>query len=236
MTTRGGRAAIVVTRNGPYEVDGGIPLATQTIVTDAEGNARDGREGPPIQAPVRYRLCRCGHSSSKPFCDDTHLTVGFDGTETASRRPYIDAAERTKGPTLELTDQRSLCADARFCDPDGTIWRRIAGTGDAGVRTTVEAMASRCPSGRLVVRDQATDKPLEPVLEPSIGLVEDPTAGVSGPLWVRGRIPIRSEDGAAYEVRNRVTLCRCGASKNKPFCDGSHGRVGFQDGLLGVRR
>ena len=36
-------------------------------------------------------------------------------------------------------------------------------------------------------------------------------------------------DGFAYEVRNRVTLCRCGASKNKPFCDGSHAAIKFRD-------
>ena len=36
-------------------------------------------------------------------------------------------------------------------------------------------------------------------------------------------------DGERYEVRNRVTLCRCGASANKPFCDGAHGDAGFSD-------
>lgn len=50
-----------------------------------------------------------------------------------------------------------------------------------------------------------------------------------GPLWVRGGIPVESSDGATYEVRNRVTLCRCGRSSNKPFCDGTHKGVGFRD-------
>ena len=40
-----------------------------------------------------------------------------------------------------------------------------------------------------------------------------------------------AEDGYRYEVRNRVTLCRCGASKIKPFCDGSHAAIKFKDGL-----
>jgi CDGSH-type Zn-finger protein len=59
--------------------------------------------------------------------------------------------------------------------------------------------------------------------------VEDPAEGVSGPLWLRGGIPVFAADGFAYEVRNRVTLCRCGASKNKPFCDGSHAAIKFTD-------
>jgi CDGSH-type Zn-finger protein len=50
----------------------------------------------------------------------------------------------------------------------------------------------------------------------------DPFLGVNGPIWVRGEIPIQSADGKIYEVRNRVTLCRCGKSLNKPFCDSSH--------------
>ena len=49
------------------------------------------------------------------------------------------------------------------------------------------------------------------------------------PLWVRGGVQIVSADGGVYEVRSRVTLCRCGASSNKPFCDGSHASIGFDD-------
>jgi CDGSH-type Zn-finger protein len=50
---------------------------------------------------------------------------------------------------------------------------------------------------------------------------------------VRGSITVEAEDGARYEKRNRVTLCRCGASSNKPFCDGSHASIKFDDGLVG---
>jgi CDGSH-type Zn-finger protein len=63
-------------------------------------------------------------------------------------------------------------------------------------------------------------------------VVEDPALGCSGPLWVRGGITVESEDGARYEKRNRVTLCRCGASSNKPFCNGSHASIKFDDGLV----
>jgi CDGSH-type Zn-finger protein len=52
--------------NGPYLVSGAVRL------TDV-----DGRE---ISHPDQMALCRCGHSSNKPFCDGTHLTIDFDGT------------------------------------------------------------------------------------------------------------------------------------------------------------
>ena len=72
---------------------------------------------------------------------------------------------------------------------------------------------------------------VEPTLPPSIGLVEDPALHCSGPLWVRGGIRVESADGRPYERRNRVTLCRCGASTNMPFCNGSHASIQFQDGI-----
>jgi CDGSH-type Zn-finger protein len=50
-----------------------------------------------------------------------------------------------------------------------------------------------------------------------------------GALWVSGSIPIERSDGQPFEARNRVMLCRCGNSKNKPLCDGTHKEIGFSD-------
>lgn len=86
----------------------------------------------------------------------------------------------------------------------------------------VEHEAGHCPGGRLVAWDRATGKPVEPEFEPSLGLIEDTAKHVSGPIWARGSVPVVSSDGKPYEIRNRVALCRCGKSTNKPFCNGSH--------------
>ena len=93
--TNGGSAGmkVTVTRNGPYQVEGAIPLANQTIESDAEGGSREWLEGQPFEVDEVYLLCRCGQSSTKPFCDSTHLKVEFDGTETASRAPYLEQAD-----------------------------------------------------------------------------------------------------------------------------------------------
>ncbi|MDD1721750.1 MAG: CDGSH iron-sulfur domain-containing protein, partial [Euryarchaeota archaeon] len=88
-------------------------------------------------------------------------------------------------------------------------------------KIAIEEVAN-CNSGRLVALDKKTGKPIEPEFDPSIAVVEEPLRGYSGPLWVRGCIPIAAANGTTYEIRNRVTLCRCGRSSNKPFCDGSH--------------
>jgi CDGSH-type Zn-finger protein len=229
MTKSSSEPRVTVTNNGPYLVSGAVPLARQTIVVDAEGGSQQWRESHPFPPQESYALCRCGQSANKPFCDGTHRKVGFDGTETASRAPYREQAQRTEGPVLALTDAEQLCAGARFCDPNGTVWKQVERSDDPQVRATFLRQVSHCPSGRLVAWERATGKPIEPVLRISIGVIEDPSEGVSGPLWLRGAIPVISADGFAYEVRNRQTLCRCGASRHKPFCDGSHFAVKFRD-------
>ena len=85
-----------------------------------------------------------------------------------------------------------------------------------------------CPAGRLVAVDKATGKTIEQELPLSVGLIEDPGQGCSGPIWLRGGITLTSADGSRYEVRNNMTVCRCGVSKNKPFCDGSHVSIKFK--------
>jgi CDGSH-type Zn-finger protein len=212
---------IKVMENGPYVVSGGVPLRKMIIICDVDGIAYEWRAGKEYPHPDSYRLCRCGQSRHKPFCDLSHVRVKFNGDETASRANYREQAEVFPGPGLDLTDARLLCTHARFCDHAGGIWELMKQSGDARARQIAIEEARDCPSGRLVVWDK-DGKGIEPELVPSLVLVEDPFEGVSGPIWVRGGIPIEAADGTIYEVRNRVTLCRCGKSANKPFCDGRH--------------
>ena len=223
------KMSITVTKNGPYAVRGGPPLSNQTIGSNSEGESVDWLPGEAIEAGASYFLCRCGQSAKKPFCDGTHAKVGFNGEETASRQPYAAQSQEIDGPTLVLTDAEPLCAFARFCDRDGKVWNSVSQALTPSAREAFAHQVGQCPSGRLVAWDLATSKPVEPQLPPSIVLVEDTQNGVSGPVWVRGGIQIIAADGSAYEVRNRVTLCRCGQSRNKPFCDGTHASVGFTD-------
>ncbi len=223
--------SVRITKNGPYQVSGGLPLAKQVIGTNAAGESVQWQQGTTFPLQARYALCRCGHSANKPFCDGTHAKIDFDGTETASRKPYLDQAEVMRGPTMSLTDVEGLCAFARFCDPNGQVWNLVKETDDPEASENFVRQSCDCPSGRLVAWDNATGEAIEPEYTPSIGLIEDPAKGCSGPLWLRGGVLLIGADGFNYEVRNRVTLCRCGASKNKPFCDGAHASIGFSDKL-----
>ena len=217
---------ITVTKDGPYAVSGGPPLTKQTIGSNSEGESVAWLPGETIAARASYFLCRCGQSARKPFCDGTHARIDFDGEETASREPYAAQSQEIDGPVLALTDAEPLCAFARFCDRDGKVWNSVSQALTPSAREAFARQVGQCPSGRLVAWELATGKPVEPQMPQSIVLIEDPQQGVNGPIWVRGGIQIIAADGSAYEVRNRVTLCRCGQSSNKPFCDGTHASVG----------
>lgn len=219
---------IKIVKDGPYLVSGSMPL-TEKIITSGH-ESYEYKEGRTFPREEFYALCRCGSSKEMPYCDGTHSKVGFDGSETASREPYIKRAELIEGPGLDLTDDESLCAVARFCHrEEGSAWEFIEKSDDPKLKEQAIKAACECPAGRLVVWDKASGEAIEPFYEPSIVIIQDPEKDVSGPIWVRGGIPIESSDGTVYELRNRVTLCRCGESKNKPFCEASHITAKFSD-------
>ena len=136
--------------------------------------------------------------------------------------PFSEGAGIISGPSLTLADNQHLCVHARFCLRAGGIWNLVELSDDEAARETAIEEACNCPSGRLVLTDNESGKTIEPELEKSIVVIEYPPRDEHGPLWARGGIPIESSDGKLYEIRNRVTLCRCGKSMNMPFCDGSY--------------
>jgi CDGSH-type Zn-finger protein len=222
------QVSVTVSKDGPYIVSGDAPLTKQTIVANADGESLQWQEGDTYDAPRRYALCRCGHSHKAPFCDGSHAKIGFDGTETSERTRYSAQTTVFDGPVLALLDAKHLCADGRFCDPNGQVWTQVAHTDDPEIRSTFLRQVRHCPAGRLVAFDKAAGTTIEEHLPVSIGLIEDPVEHCSGPIWLRGGISLTSADGYQYEVRNRMTVCRCGASRNKPFCDGSHASIKYK--------
>jgi len=221
---------VKVTINGPYLVSGGLPVDIQIIGIGEENEPEKWIQGDKIPSGDSYTLCRCGNSKNKPFCDGSHLKVGFDGKETASKRNYDELAKVDDGPTLKLKDAHVLCAIARFCHRGGGTWELTQHSDDPEAKKLALDEACNCPSGRLVEYDKVNEKVVEKKFEKSISLIEDPQKKVSGPIWLKGGIQVKSSDGFMYEIRNRQTLCRCGKSQNKPFCNGTHIKVGFNDG------
>lgn len=217
---------IVIECDGPYRVEGDIPLVRKTQVVSEYGEPLTWQKGGTLEANPPYLLCRCGHSENKPFCDSTHFVVGFDGTETADSRPTAERQETfPDGTNIVVKRDYSLCMEAGFCGNRLTnIEKMVAQTGDTQVRAQVIAMAERCPSGSYTYAIRAGGPDVEPDLPQQIAATIEITSDgpIEGPLWVTGNILIERSDGQLLETRNRVTLCNCGESKNKPLCDGTH--------------
>ena len=212
--------AVIVQTDGPYVVTGSVPLRDTRPVMSEHGEPLTWQsEAASEQRPV-YALCRCGESSRKPYCDVTHTEIGFDGTEAAPTDSFRERCADLGGTGIQVSDDRSICVHAGFCGNRVTnVWKMTRETDDSVVRAQVMAMVERCPSGALSYTVDGAE--VEPALPMEIAVIAD------GPLWLTGGIPVQRADGESFETRNRVTLCRCGHSANKPLCDGSHKQVGF---------
>ena len=169
-------------------------------------------------------LCRCGESSNKPFCDGTHVKIGFEDSKKSERTR--DKRSDYIGKAITVHDNRGLCAHAGVCtDRLPSVWRLgiepwIDPDG-ASVEAIVEAIEA-CPSGALsyTIGGEERRDGDQPA---AIRLAKN------GPYVVTGNISLEAVEFGEGVSREHFTLCRCGASKNKPFCDGSHYDAGFED-------
>lgn len=216
---------IEIKPNGPYLVQGLKRLVEET--SKVKNGVLTAVETKEFAQQKEYHLCRCGASSNKPFCDGAHVRIGFDGTETADKTPYIERAELQEGAELDLLDDER-CSFARFCHREkGDVWTLTEYSDDPeNAREAIEG-ACACPAGRLTAF--ANRSLIEKDYEPIIAVAQDPQEGVSAGLYIRGDFMLEGSDGKPYEKRNRVALCRCGASSNKPFCDATHVNIEFND-------
>lgn len=183
-------------------------------------NARGAR----IEAKPVMALCRCGGSGNKPFCDGTHLTNAFSDAKRAKR--VVD--KRDSYPTQRITvhDNRSICAHAGHCT-DGlhTVFKYQCEPWidpAAGAVEKIIETIRRCPSGALSYTLDGVEGG-DALRAPSITVTKD------GPYAIVGGVQLLEQAWAQGASTEHYTLCRCGASKNKPFCDGSHWDIGFKD-------
>ncbi len=213
--------AIEVGENGPYHVTGGVPLVRVSKVETEQSEPVGWSVDEQIDAGEEYWLCRCGASDNKPYCAGKHGDSGFDGTEAAPTDTYAERAKVLGGTNVAIVDDRGICTHAGMCANRLTnVWKAAKLIDDdPALREQIVEMVSRCPSGALTytVDGVAT----EPELPVQIAVQRD------GPLLVTGGIRVMRADGQTLEVRSRMALCRCGQSKNKPLCDGTHKEIGF---------
>jgi CDGSH-type Zn-finger protein len=203
--------------NGPFYLINDM----EPIIVDNIQNSK----GEALSTIRGVALCRCGASKGKPFCDGTHGIIGFSSQNSSEERK--DRRINYAGKNITIHDNRAICSHAAECvnnlasvfklntkpwiDPDCATLDNIIET------------VRKCPSGALsysVDGVEYRDQDRKPMV----------TVSKDGPYTITGGIELLGDaqfgDGASKE---HYTLCRCGTSKNKPFCDGMHGKINFKD-------
>jgi CDGSH-type Zn-finger protein len=216
------------TASGP--ADAGRPEPTIEVSADGPYRVRDiealvGADGEPLGLKAILALCRCGGSANKPFCDGTHKTLGFSGAsqpDATARHEREYAAD-----SITIRDRRWICSHAAECVGGlPAVFRagqRPWVVADAASAEQIADVVARCPSGALsAILAGATEE------TPTSRLARI-TIEKNGPYRVSGHVTLRDPSGIEPPVAMRFTLCRCGQSQNKPFCDGTHRTVGFTD-------
>ena len=204
------RPTIECKPNGPYLVRYLVDLR------DSRGNR--------IEAKPVVALCRCGGSANKPFCDGTHQKNGFSGANLSDRS--TDKRESYRALGITIHDNRSICAHAGRCtDGLASVFKYKSEPWIDPVGGTVEEIIEtirKCPSGALSFSLNDIDG-VDQQQEPSITVTKD------GPYEVVGGVQLLEQTWAQGAPTEHYTLCRCGGSRNKPFCDGAHWSIGFKD-------
>jgi CDGSH-type Zn-finger protein len=203
------RPAITPTPDGPFQV------------TDLQ-NLKN-RNGV-LEAKQKMWLCRCGASANKPYCDGTHKKIGFSSAKLDGRVP--DRRESYAGEGITIHDNRGICSHAGYCT-DGLPSVFLLGKEPwieprGASRDEIVATIRKCPSGALSYSIDGVEH-RDHEGEPAIFV------SPNGPYVVTGGPELRDTafgEGASTE---HYTLCRCGGSKNKPFCDGQHWSTKFAD-------
>jgi CDGSH-type Zn-finger protein/uncharacterized Fe-S cluster protein YjdI len=229
MSDPEGCPRIVVVRDGPYLIEGGVALVRKSQVVSERGEPLTWRKEGTIQTPpAAYALCRCGQSGRRPFCDGTHACIDFDGTESADTGTTVERRVILRSdPWLVVWKDISLCMDSGYCGLRGaSLEQFLEDSEETRDRLVALTMVEHCPSGALTYRMAASQSDIEPDLAVEVSDTTEITSqgAIAGPLWVTGGIRVERSDGQPFETRNRVTLCNCGHSRNRPLCDGTHRR------------
>lgn len=210
-TTNSENEAVIEPKvNGPY------------LVQNLE-NFRNSRSEQ-IETRPKMILCRCGASANKPFCDGAHLKTGFRSDKETGRVP--DKLDAYKGKNITIHDNRGVCSHAGYCTDNSPevfdMHKKPWIEPDKGDPEKTAKTIRMCPSGALsYTMNGALYKDQE--RQPSV------TVAKNGPYRVTGGIDFNDPAESKPESEEHYTLCRCGSSKNKPFCDGTHWHVKFKD-------
>jgi len=132
-----------------------------------------------------------------------------------------------EGAEFTVTWDGSICTHAEECiRTNSTLFekgRTPWADPDLVDADELDRVIKRCPSGALKYASKNGSVSEQPEPENTVMVIPN------GPLYVRGNLAIQGKDPENPTMATRVALCRCGHSKNMPYCDNSHVEAGFSD-------
>lgn len=155
-------------------------------------------------------LCRCGKSANAPFCDGAHARTGFVAEPPSSARKEIRVWE---GRTIRTFFNPNACMHVFYCKPLKEL-REQELAGDDAAAAEIARVVQSCPSGALTYESTSVAAPAV-VEHADVDIME------GGEIRLQCDFEINTEL-LERQTADRATLCRCGLSKNKPWCDGRH--------------
>ncbi len=193
--------------------DGPLLVANGPGITDATGETS--------QPKPMIALCRCGASANKPFCDGSHSKAGFKSAPDHSnlRNAAVTYSGVADGVDVTISYTPVLCTHAAQCqaragsvfDPREKPWVQPGG----GKLDEILDVMAACPSGAL--RVSVGNAHEQHLTTGDVSISIEP----NGPYHVTN-LALEAEFNGVGASKAKYSLCRCGLSKNKPFCDGSH--------------
>ena len=185
-------------------------------------------KGEELACKEEMYLCRCGESANKPYCDGTHMRNGFTGENREEGIRNRTIAYR--GKEITIYDNRNICSHAGYCtgelpavfsfdspwiDPNGDTVEKII------------AICRKCPSGALSYARIDEERSFD--IEEGKPVIRVIGRQHQGPYAITGKVKIEGQLDRQPEAPNKMTLCRCGQSKNKPYCNGDHRFIGEEE-------
>ncbi|MEL6447818.1 MAG: CDGSH iron-sulfur domain-containing protein [Pseudomonadota bacterium] len=200
--------------------DGPLIIKESPPIVDAGGES--------LAADGHGALCRCGASKTKPWCDGSHKAAGFSSapTDAELRDQPLRYEGTASGTRISIAYTPVLCSHAAACsklaadtfNPSRDPWINP----DEGSLESIQDVMAACPSGALSLsldgapHQHTTSRDSAIQIEPN------------GPYRVTN-VALEAPFSVAGSTDKKYVLCRCGQSKNKPFCDGTHHDVGWRD-------
>jgi CDGSH-type Zn-finger protein len=218
---------IVPLPNGPYYL---INDTKPEVVENLQNS-----KGESLSTIRGVALCRCGASKNKPFCDGTHGKIGFssENREGIHDNDHYIAKDKRRnyvGKRITIHDNRKICSHAAECVNNlPSVFKQNARpwiNPDAAETEDIIDIIRKCPSGALSYSLDGTEYQDQNERKPMITVSEGGPYLVTGGIDLIGDNNIQWAEGSSKE---HYVLCRCGASNNKPFCDGMHRVINFKD-------